>query len=221
MQDEFTIPPPGLFRAEIIDLGPIIDPVFSDASDFREYLSPVETETVAFDEAEPLVNDDVSRRAKDAALQSEAVTQKLEGKRWEALAVGSTATGRDTEHALVIIYNYTDDVVVEATVGLDEYDITDIQQRRYQPLLTAKEERQAVDQVRDDARLPDLNIDLDTGAGLIVEQVNFRDRRYGHRLVDLRFGAPDRRVPAAFAIVDLSELSVVRVGRVLREEGAS
>ncbi|GAB4587031.1 hypothetical protein [Nocardia sp. IFM 10818] len=66
--------------------------------------------------------------------------------------------------------------------------------------------------MRRDGRLPDQGIDVSTGRGLIVEETDFHSARHGHRLVDLRFGPADRRVPTAYAIVDLSAQQVADAG---------
>jgi hypothetical protein len=55
---------------------------------------------------------------------------------------------------------------------------------------------------------------------LVVEEMNFRDPCFGHRLVDLRFGPAHRRVPVAFAIVDLTNRDVIKTG-LLPEEAPS
>jgi hypothetical protein len=120
----------------------------------------------------------------------------------------------------VIIYNYTDDVVVEAMIDPVRRAVHEVSVERYQPLLTPSEQSQALEMVRDDGRLTEAGIDVATGVGLIVEDVNFRSPRYGHRLVDLRFGPANRYLPTAFAIVDLSGREVVRTGLV-PQEGSS
>lgn len=214
------LPPPGLFSVEIPNLGPIIDPPFVDAPDFSQYLTPADTTPVEFEPLEPRITDESRRQAVDWALASDRITPKLQGKRYEVLEVGTRSLDRQTDHPLVIIYNYTDDVVVEAMIDPVRRAVHEVSVERYQPLLTASEQSQALEMVRDDGRLTEAGIDVATGVGLIVEDVNFRSPRYGHRLVDLRFGPANRYLPTAFAIVDLSGREVVRTGLV-PQEGSS
>jgi hypothetical protein len=219
MRDEFTLPPPGFFNTETINLGPVIDPPFSDARDWSEYLTPGETQPVDFEELEPSLSEDGSRQAVELALSSDDVAKEVEGKRYEVMGVGSRSVDRENEYPLVVIYNYTDDVVLEALVDLTEARVLRLAVERYQPPLADSELSLALDLVREHGRLTEAGIDVDTGAGLGVEEVNFRSPSYGHRLVDLRFGPEDRRIPLAFAIVDLSSQQVIKTG--LLEEQSS
>lgn len=213
------LPPPGLFSVAIPNRGPIIDPPFVDAPDFSHYLAPAETRPVDFELLEPPISDESRQQAVASALASDSVTRKLEGKRYQILEVGTRSLDRETEYLLVVLYNYTDDVVVEVMVDpLRTAVLVEVNEARYQPPLTASEQAQALDMVRDSGRLSEAGIDVATGVGLIVEDVNVRSPRYGHRLVDLRFGPADRYLPTAFAIVDLSGREVVRSGLVAQEE---
>jgi hypothetical protein len=214
------LPPPGLFSAEIPNFGPVIDPPFVDVPSFTQYLTPADTRPVDVEALEPRITDETRRQAVDSALATDRVTGRLDGKRYEVLEVGTQARDRQTDYSLVIIYNYSDDVVVEAVIDPVRRAVLEASEKRYQPLLADAEQSRALDMVRDDGRLPEAGIDVGTGVGLIVEDVNFRSPRYGHRLVDLRFGPADRYLPTAFAIVDLSDREVVRIG-LLSEEGAS
>jgi hypothetical protein len=214
------LPPPGLFSIEIPNLGPIIDPPFVDVPDFSQYLIPADTRPVDFEPLEPRITDESLRQAVDYALASDRVTRKLEGKRYQVLEIGTRSLDRQTEYPLVIIYNYTDDLVVEATIDPIRGTVFEVNEERYQPPLTASEQSQALEMVRDDGRLSEADIDVATGVGLIVEDVDFRSPRCGHRLVDLRFGPANQYLPTAVAIVDLSGREVVRTGLV-RQEGLS
>jgi hypothetical protein len=214
------LPPPGLFSAEIPNFGPVIDPPFVDVPSFTQYLTPADTRPVDVEALEPRITDETRRQAVDSALATDRVTGRLDGKRYEVLEVGTQARDRQTDYSLVIIYNYSDDVVVEAVIDPVRRAVLEVSEKRYQPLLADAEQSRALDLVRDDGRLPEAGIDVGTGVGLIVEDVNFRSPRYGHRLVDLRFGPADRYLPTAFAIVDLSDREVVRTG-LLSEEASS
>jgi hypothetical protein len=219
MRDDFVLPAPDLFSTEIINLGPIIDPPFSDARDWSEFLAPLETRPVDFEQLDPTLTEEGGRRAVELALSSERVTGELEGKRYEIMSVGMRSLDRETEYPLVVIYNYTDDVVLEALIDAAGASLLDVKVERYQPPLTSSEESEALDLVRQDGRLPEAGEDVATGKGIVVDDENFRSPRYGHRLVDLRFGPEDRRLPSAFAIVDLTAQEVVRTG-IFREESS-
>lgn len=216
MPDGFTLPPPGLFSTEIINLGPVIEPGFCDARNWSEFLPSVETKAVYVESREVTLTEEGARRAVDLALAADAVVRELDAKRYEIMSVGLKSLDRQTEYPWVIIYNYTDDSVVEVTVDASRGKVLDLTTARYQPPLTSSEQSHAIELVRRNGQLADAGIAVETGAGLIVEEVNFRNPRYGHRLVDLRFGPEDRRAPAAFAIVDLSAQDVVRTGLIPR-----
>jgi hypothetical protein len=221
MPDEFALPPAWAFGStDVINLGPRIDPPFSDAQDYSQYLTSVETRPVYVEQREPSVTDQSAQEAVDVALASEQVIRELEGKRYEVLGVGSKSADRQTDHPLVVIYNYANDVVIEATVDLGAGAALEVNVQRYQPSLSVSELGYALDLVRQDGRLTEAGIDIDTGTGLVVEEMNFRDPCFGHRLVDLRFGPAHRRVPVAFAIVDLTNRDVIKTG-LLPEEAPS
>ncbi|MQY27304.1 hypothetical protein NRB56_28870 [Nocardia sp. RB56] len=218
MPDEFKLPPPGLDISRVVHLDPFIDPRFVDAEDWGRYLTITETIPVDFEYLEPTITDQDVHEARELALASDNVRTALEGQRYEVLAVGSRTVDRETELPLVIVYNYTDDTVIEATVDLRAPEVREVSMKRYQPALSSAEQSRALDITRDDGRLSRSGIDIDTGLGLVVEDVNFRSPQYGHRLVDLRFTLTNRRCPSAFAIVDLSAQCIVGIGLLPQEE---
>ncbi|MFI7002312.1 hypothetical protein [Nocardia sp. NPDC050175] len=212
MAERFTLPPPGFLRTEITDLGPVIDPKFTDAHDWSEYLPPVPTTPVDSGERDLRAAEEAASVAPHVALAQPGVNRLLDGKRYEILSVGTRFLDRDTEYPVVVLYNYSDDIVVEAIVDVAAHLLVEVHTTQTQPAVSAAEEARAIELVRRDGRLTAQGIDVGTGAGLIVEDVNFHSSRYRHRLVDLRFGPADRRVPTAFAIVDLSAEDVAEVG---------
>ncbi|QOD02659.1 hypothetical protein [Pseudarthrobacter sp. BIM B-2242] len=214
------LPPPNLFSAEIPNLGPVIDPPFVDVPDFSHYLTPPNITPVDVEYLEPRISDESRREAADVALASEAVASNLRDKRYEVLEIGTRSLDRETDFPLVIIYDYTDDVVVEAMVDPARKAVLDVSVKRYQPPVTDAEHREALAILRAENPLSDAGIDLDPAVSLIVEDVNFQSPRFGHRVVDLRFGPADRYVPTAFAIVDLSNREVVKTGLIPREEAS-
>ncbi|PXX57480.1 hypothetical protein DFR70_118135 [Nocardia tenerifensis] len=212
MAERFTLPPPGFLRTEIIDLGPVIDPKFTDAHDWSEFLPPMHATPVHSPERDLRAADEAAALAPEVALSHAGVNDLLDGKRYEIISVGTRFVDRDTEYPVVVIYDYTDDIVVEAIVDVAQRSLVELRTTLNQPAVTAAEEARAIELVRRDGRLTEHGIDVGTGAGLIVEDVNFHSSRYGHRLVDLRFGPADRRLPTAFAIVDLSAQDVAELG---------
>jgi hypothetical protein len=219
MPDAFEVPVPGLSPVEIINLGPIIDPPFVDARDWSEYLTPVETYPVEFEIHESRFDQEARGRAVETVLSSERMATGLDGKRAEVISVGMRSLDRDTEHPVVVIYDYDDDVVLEAFLDPDGDRVVDVVVKRYQPPLTDSELSQALDLVKQENWLLQAGIDVDAGGGLVVDEVNIHSPRHGHRLVDLRFGRPNSRVPSAYAIVDLSAQEVIRRG-ILEQEAA-
>ncbi|MER7544099.1 hypothetical protein [Actinomadura sp.] len=207
-----SLPPPGLFSAEVPNFGPVVDPPFVDVPEFSRYLHPADRTPVEFETLEPRIPDESRHRAADLALASERVAAKLRDKRYEILDIGTRAKDRETDHPLVIIYDYTDDAVVEVEVDPVRRAVQDVRVERYQPPVTDSELSDALDLVREHGVLSEAGIDIATGVGLIVEDVNAQSPRHGHRLVDVRFGPADRYVPTAFAIVDLSAREVVKAG---------
>lgn len=212
-----VLPPPGLFSAEIPNFGPVIDPPFIDVPDYSQYLVPPNSTPVESEPVEHWATDEMRRRAVELALASDAVTAALDGKRFEVLDVGTWSLDRQTDYLLVVAYDYTDDVVVEATIDPARGAVYETRLERYQPPLTDAELARALELVRADGRLTDAGTDVATGVGIIVEEVNARSPRHGRRLVDLRFGPADRYLPTAFAIVDLSGQEVVATGLIPQE----
>jgi hypothetical protein len=218
MADEFLLPPPGLLMVAVLNLGPVIDPKFIDARDWSEFLPRIDKTAVHFEVRDISTIDAARRAAPEIALATSSVSALLDGKRYAVLSVGTRTLEDDSEHPVVVIYNYSDDKVVEVIVNTSARSVVNVTvSTDSQPPVSAEEEERAKELVRRDGFLPDNGVDVSTGAGLIVEEVNFRSPQYGHRLVDLRFGPADRRLPAAFAIVDLSAEEVVKTGFVPKE----
>lgn len=214
------LPPPNLFSVDIPNLGPVIDPPFVDVPDFSDYLTPPNITPVDVEYLEPRISDESRREAVDVALASEAVASNFREKRYEVLEIGTRSLDRETDFPLVIIYDYTDDVVVEAMVDPARKSVLDVSVKRYQPPVSDAEHREALAILGAENSLSDAGIDLDPAVSLIVEDVNFQSPRFGHRVVDLRFGPADRYVPTAFAIVDLSNREVVKTGLIPQEEAS-
>lgn len=211
------LPPPGLFSAEIPNRGPVVDPPFVDVPDFSHYLKLPEAIPVDYEVVQPRVTDESRRMAAELVLESDRVMRRLQDKRYAVLEIGTRTVDRETERPVVVIYNYTDDLVVEATIDPMRRAVSEVSEEHYQPPLADAELNEALDIVASDAALGESGVDVATGVGLIVEEVNFRSPRYRHRLVDLRFGPPTHYLPVAFAIVDLSARDIVATGTICQE----
>jgi hypothetical protein len=159
---------------EILNFGPVIDPPFSDARSWREFVTPVETKVFVSEQVQPTLTVEGSQQAANLALASERVVGELKGKRYELMGVGMKSLDRRTEYPLVMMYNYTDDMVLEVLVDLKAQAVLDVKSERYQPAVVTAEMSRARDLVRQDGRLPRGGIDVETGMGLIVEDVNFK-----------------------------------------------
>lgn len=212
MPERFQLPPPGFLKTEIINLGPVIEPKYSDAEDWGRFLPAIETTPVRYEERSLAELDRRAAAAPEIALAATEIEELLRGKRYEIISVGTRELDRNTEYPVVVIYDYDEDITIEAIVDPAQRVVVQVTTSTNQPAVSAQEERRAIELVRADGHLPDNGIDVGTGLGLIIEDVDIHSPRHGHRLVDLRFGPRDLRMPAAFAIVDLSTDEVVQAG---------
>ncbi|HEY5843448.1 MAG TPA: hypothetical protein VIU87_18670 [Mycobacterium sp.] len=218
MSEEIVLPPPGLLIPDVLNLGHTIRPAFVDARDWGEFLPDLQTYPVEYDEVDTSAVDAAARAAEEIAMASTELAERLGDKRREVLAVTQRSDDRDTDYPVVIVYDYTDDLVHEVAVDVDSRAVRNVTTGRSMPALSSREEQRAIELVRTDGRLVERGIDVATGSGIIIEETNFHDPTYGHRLVDLRFGPEDTRYPTAYAIVDLSAERVLRVGVIPQEE---
>jgi hypothetical protein len=96
MSEGFTLPPSGLLRVEVINLGPVIDPKLTDARDWSEFLPHVNTIPVHFEERDVASIDDVRGAASKIALATSTVGELPDGKRYEVSrpSTSMTTSGR-------------------------------------------------------------------------------------------------------------------------------
>ncbi|WP_030264756.1 hypothetical protein [Streptomyces sp. NRRL B-24484] len=153
-------------------------------------------------------------RAAELALADPEVRRGTGGGRPAVLGVYTAPTGRHRTHPLVVVHDRASGVTVEATVDLAAGRVLEVSAGRHPPVLAEAEQRHARDLVRGSRLLAALGVDIDSGAGHVLAEVDLHSPRYRHRLVDLRFVQADRRLPSAFAIVDLSDDSVLTTGLV-------
>ncbi|MEW1912755.1 hypothetical protein AB0442_30690 [Kitasatospora sp. NPDC085895] len=195
-------------------------PPGGDARYRRGLLTPVApARRFGAEEAGPGLTAADRDRAAELALADPEVRRSIEGGRYRVLGVHTTAAGRHRGDPLVVVYNYTDGAAVEATVGLAAGRVLEVATGRPPPALAEAEQRLARDLVRDSRLLAAAGVDIDAGAGRVLAEVDLHSPRYRHRLVDLRFGPADRRLPSAFAIVDLSDESVLTTGLISSRGG--
>src|SRR6476620_9697341 len=98
MKDDVVLPLPELLQTvEILNFGPVIDPPFSDARSWREFVTPVETKVFVSEQVQPTLTVEGSQQAANLALASERVVGELKGKRYELMGVGMKSLDRRTE----------------------------------------------------------------------------------------------------------------------------
>ncbi|MCU7820541.1 hypothetical protein [Kitasatospora sp. DSM 101779] len=204
---------PGPIRPEPGGPPPPAGPPQEDARDHRGLLTPVApVRRFGAEPAGPGLTADERGRAAELALADPEVRRTVERGRHRVLGVYTAVAGRHRTHPLVVVYDYADGVAVEVTVDLAAGRVLEVATGRHPPALAEEEQRRARDLVRDSRLLAAAGVDIDSGAGQVLAEVDLHSPRYRHRLVDLRFGPADRRLPSAFAIVDLSDESVLTTG---------
>jgi len=64
MKDDVVLPLPELLpTVEILNFGPVIDPPFSDARSWREFVTPVETKVFVSEQVQPTLTVEGSQQA--------------------------------------------------------------------------------------------------------------------------------------------------------------
>ncbi|MCI0376473.1 MAG: hypothetical protein L0215_02580 [Gemmataceae bacterium] len=198
------------------ELGPIIEPPF------RGVARPKTEQPEEWEAFRGLpVRDDfrvltaeLTGRARALAVSEQRVAKMLADKRY--ITIGASL--RESKEAqirteiLVVIYNYTDNEVVEVLLNGDNLEVSRVNTARYQPAPVEEEVERAIRLARDAEGLAKhLTEDL-VGMVIQVTSDDPADPRYNHRLFDVRFGCADERLPRFAAIVDLSTGTVVRTG---------
>jgi len=134
------------------------------------------------------------------------------GKRFKILGtVFKEVKGQpDKNSHVVIIYSYTNNVVVEARFR--KGDLVDIVKRRYQPPLDQAEIRRAVELVVFPPDIP--RSDSWEASAIGATRLDPVDPLVHHRLVDVGFGEPGERLPRVIALVDLSDEKMISIAPV-------
>lgn len=196
----------------IIDLGPIIEPPFTDGIAGEVCDSATDLTYIEYETLPEMPPADVAARARKIAQADPRVADAL-GRRWAFIGVGIVDhKAHDRPDLRVVWYTYDTDHTVEATTDDGGTKVHDVRVSLSQPPLTDSEEARANEIVASSDRLPEAR----NGRGILVEVTDRGDPRYHHRLVDLRFDPGGTRLPRWWAVVDLSTDEMVDAGDVPR-----
>ena len=170
------------------------------------------------DAEDPLsaVSEEEAANARAAARDHPDGAAALEGRHAE-LGIGRLdAMEPGAGRVILAYYNYDEDVVVEVTLEQGGLEVASVEKLRYRPPLSEAEATRAADLARGDPRIAgELTDDLD--AQLLVAEPSPDEPGWHHRLVDVRFGRGDERLPRLYALIDLSAETVIDAGRVGQE----
>jgi hypothetical protein len=165
------------------------------------------------------LTEEVRAGALALARCDERVARLLEGKRYRGIGVSVLGQRRrpGAVTLLSVFYDYTDDVVIEATVDADLKEVSHVAVRHYQPAPLEEEIAHAVAMARKDLRIAEQLCEGMEGLAILLAHGDTRSARPLHRVLDVRFIYPDERLPELMAIVDLSTDTVLMAGRCCRE----
>lgn len=200
------------------ELGPIIEPPFRGVARPRieqpEEWEPFRGEPIR-DEF-PVLTAEMAGRARALAVSEQRVAKILADKHYITIGASLRESKEADSRAeiLVVIYNYTDNEVVEVLLNSDNLEVSRVNTARYQPAPVEEEIERAIRLARDADGLAKHLTDDMIGMAIQVTSDDPADPRYNHRLFDIRFGCADERLPRFVAIVDLSTNTVVSTGAV-------
>ncbi len=213
MEDSFRdlLPPPQLMPYG--ELRAIIEPPFRDLVPFPGQEMVDEWETFESRPVEDSLPEELVHKAQNVALANEHVKRLLTDKRYIPIGV-SLLEGKDKEATslLFVFYSYTDNLVIEVLLDRTAQQVSGVAEKRYQPAPLQQEIEQAIALAHQDRRLAERLTDDLEGMAILVSPVDPTDPNYSHRQFDVRFGAPDERLPRFTALVDLSTQTVLKVG---------
>jgi len=146
------------------------------------------------------------------ALATTELRERLMRTRWTLVGGAVRADAKEGEgHLLVVVYDYTHDVAVEARVDPATGKLLNVSEAVYQPPSADAEIAKATELAQADQRItahvPDLTvmaIPLDPEASGVAGS--------NHRVIEILFGCPQERLPRYRAVVDLSAERVVWAG---------
>jgi hypothetical protein len=159
-------------------------------------------------------------RARDAALASEQVRWHLLKKRHAVVSVdlirGPQEEKITSNLARVVVYSYTDDLVLNVQVDLHDFQVISVSESHDQPPLSPEELDHAIQLATADSRIAGWCTAELSATGILVTQRRGddgqRDRpERQHREVLVLFGFPNERSPDYSCLVDLSNDTILEV----------
>jgi hypothetical protein len=150
-----------------------------------------------------------------AVLGSGQVREMLEGKRYTVISIDFDHTrchpkGNPLD-ARVVLYNYTDDVCIEAIIELSAFQVRTVNQFSYQPSLTTEELQHAIELAAADGRVTRHLSPEMIGTGILMRGEDRSEVKESREVLVL-FGRADQREAAFWALVDLSADAVREAG---------
>jgi hypothetical protein len=216
-------PPPRLLP--LGELRPIVEPAFRDQAPPQTKEEVEEWERFPSSPVEHMLTDELAQHAEAVALASPDVKRLLAGKRY--IPIGATLMDEGDEKPegearaqagtlIFMIYNYTDNVPVQVILDRDARGVRSVAEQVMGPACPAppREIETAIALAREDQRLAERLTEDMEGTAIMVTVEDPAHPLYRHRLLDVRFGYPDERLPRHMALVDLSTERVVRAGPV-------
>jgi hypothetical protein len=200
------------------ELGPIIEPPFRGVAHPRieqpEEWEPFRSEPIR-DEFLVLTAE-MAGRARAFAVSEQRVAKILADKHYIIIGASLRESKEAHNHAeiLVVIYNYTDNEVVEVLLNSENLEVSRVNTSRYQPAPVEEEIERAIRLARDVDDLAKHLTDEMVGMAIQVTFEDPADPRHNHRMFDIRFGCSDERLPRFVAMVNLSTNTVVSTGEV-------
>jgi hypothetical protein len=213
---EMLLPPPR--QLPHAEAWPVIEPPFRNhrppsTQEIEEWeafrSSPLE-------ENAGLLTDDFAARIRETALYHEAVRRMLDGKRHVSIGASLRQDKAEggTPVALFVIYVYDDDDTIEVLLDGSSLELIKVAAAKYQPAPVQEEIDRAIRLARLHENLANRVDDGLEGSAILITRADPRDSLAGHRLLDVRFGCPDERLPRYAALVDLSTETVIRAGEI-------
>ena len=139
--------------------------------------------------------------------------KKLVGERYVNIGISKIEQRKESDSYLLVAYNYQSNRAVEVSFDC-KLNLKKVEEANYQPAPTNEEIRRAVALARNDERIrPYLSEEM-TGGGILTHILDREDPNCGTRLLDVRIGYDDERLPIVRALVNLGEDRVVAAGLV-------
>lgn len=214
-------PPPGFTRHS--DRPPILEPGLKDSGRPADFEGIVEQ----YDEFEIHLEKDpitpeLIRKAQSAVFANSKINQLLTNNRHMPIGLSIVdEKSQNDEHQtislLFVIYDYTDDKVLEVFLDQDGNTVNEIKESYYQPAPTNEEIEEAIKLAMNDTRIAGSRIeDMERNAILVTDINDSKNSR--HRILDVRFYYSDERLARYMALVDLSSQIVVKAGPTCHDE---